>query len=252
MSTQSGGIVRVSKRESGYTIMDPYFLSDERLSWKSKGVLAYLLSKPSNWRVFVSDLVKRSKDGRDAVYSALKELEQAGYVERRQTRDESNRITGMETVIYERPIVEDPDPDFPHTEIPDVAKPNAEKTTQVINNLKTTDSKREINKSANEAILQALAKALHRLPLNDTATLYDFYFADIYAMLTRRFSDRLEADVIVLAADRYFQKAVDLRTGLPKPSVYSPVGVFYDAYAEALAEWEAANFKRKLAGGEGY
>lgn len=249
MSKQTGGIVRVSKRESGYTIMDPYFLSDERLSWKGKGVLAYLLSKPSNWRVFVSDLVKRSKDGRDAVYSALKELEQAGYVERKQSRDESNRITGMETVIYERPILDDPDPDFPHTEIPDVGKPHAEKPTQVSIDLNNLDSKREVNKSANESILQALAKALHRLPLNDTSSLYDFYFADIYAMLTRRFSGQLEAEVIDLAADRYFQKAVDLRTGLPNPSVYSPVGVFYDAYSEALAEWEALRFKRKLAGG---
>jgi DNA-binding MarR family transcriptional regulator len=89
------------------TILDPFFLSDERLTWKAKGLLAYLLSKPSNWRVYIADLVKRSKDGRDAVYSAIKELETCGYVERRQTRDEANRITGMETVIYERPIIDD-------------------------------------------------------------------------------------------------------------------------------------------------
>lgn len=50
-----------------------------------------------------------------------------------------------------------------------------------------------------------------------------------------------------MAADRYFTKAVDLRTGMPKPSVYSPVGVFHDAYAEALAEWRAAQFKNKNA-----
>lgn len=249
MTKQSGGIVRVSKRESGYTIMDPFFLSDDRLSWKGKGVLAYLLSKPSNWRVYIADLVKRSRDGRDSVYAALKELEQAGYVERRQTRDESNRITGMETVIYERPIIDEPDPDIPHTDIPDVGKPHTEKPMQVSIDLNNIDSKKEMNKSAHEDILQALAKALHRLPLNDTSSLFDHYFADTYAMLTRRFSGQLEAEVIDLAADRYFQKAVDMRTGLPNPSVYSPVGVFHDAYAEALAEWEAVKFKRKLAGG---
>ncbi|OIB03491.1 replication protein [Paenibacillus sp. LC231] len=248
MTKPSGGIVRVSKRDSGYTILDPFFLSDERLTWKAKGLLAYLLSKPSNWRVYIGDLVKRSKDGRDAVYSAIKELEICGYVERRQTRDEANRITGMETVIYERPIIDDPDPDLPHTDIPDVEKPKTEKPTQVINDLSINDSKREIDKSDNDAILHALAKALRKLPLNDTASLYDHYFEDTYAMLTRRFSGQLEADVIALAADRYFTKAVDLRTGLPNPSVYSPVGVFHDAYSEALAEWRAAQYKRSAGG----
>ncbi|EGG36527.1 helix-turn-helix domain-containing protein [Paenibacillus sp. HGF5] len=248
MTKPSGGIVRVSKRDSGYTILDPYFLSDDRLTWKAKGLLAYLLSKPSNWRVYIADLVKRSKDGRDAVYSAIKELETCGYVERRQTRDESNRITGMETVIYERPIIDDPDPDFPQTDIPYMEESRTDKPTQVINDLNNNDFKREIDKSANDAILQALAKALRKLPLNDTATLYDHYFEDTYAMLTRRFSGQLEAEVIALAADRYFTKAVDLRTGLPKPSVYSPVGVFHDAYAEALAEWEAVQFKRRAGG----
>ncbi|PAK55399.1 helix-turn-helix domain-containing protein [Paenibacillus sp. 7541] len=240
----SGGIVRVSKRESGYAIIDPFFLSDERLSWKAKGLLAYLLSKPSNWRVFTSDLVKRSKDGRDAVYSAIKELESCGYVERRQTRDESNRITGMETVVYERPVIDDPDPDSPQTEFPYTVEPKAENPTQVINDFNNNDFKKESNKSADNAILQALAKALHKLPLNDTSSLYDHYFEDIYAMLTRRFSGQLEPEVIALAADRYFTKAVDLRTGMPKPSVYSPVGIFHDAYTEALAEWAAIKYKR--------
>lgn len=249
MTKPSGGIVRVSKRDSGYTILDPYFLSDDRLTWKAKGLLAYLLSKPSNWRVYIADLVKRSKDGRDAVYSAIKELETCGYVERRQTRDESNRITGMETVIYERPIIDDLGPDSPQTEIPYVEKPKTENPRQVSNDFNITDSKREIDKSDNDAILHALAKALRKLPLNDTASLYDHYFEDTYAMLTRRFSGQLEAEVIALASDRYFTKAVDLRTGMPKPSVYSPVGVFHDAYAEALSEWEAVSFKRKLAGG---
>lgn len=249
MTKPSGGIVRVQKRDSGYTILDPFFLSDERLTWKAKGLLAYLLSKPSNWRVYIADLVKRSKDGRDAVYSAIKELETCGYVERRQTRDESKKITGMETVVYERPIIDDnPGPDLPRPEKPYTAEPHTDKPTQVINDLNINDFKREIDKSDNDAILHALAKALRKLPLNDTASLYDHYFEDTYAMLTRRFSGQLEAEVIALAADRYFTKAIDLRTGLPKPSVYSPVGVFHDCYTEALAEWKAQRYKRKAGG----
>ncbi|MEK4061697.1 MULTISPECIES: helix-turn-helix domain-containing protein [unclassified Paenibacillus] len=255
---RKSGIVRVSKRDSSYTILDPYFLSDERLTWKSKGLLGYLLSKPSNWRVYISDLVKRSKDGKDAVYSALRELEAAGYIDRKQTR-ENGRITGYETIVYERPIVEyneplvEPNATFPLTENPDMGESDAEEPTQVINDLNNNDLKRKINKSAHipdedEAVLHTLTAALTKLPLNDTASLYDHYFEDIYAMLTRRFGDRLEPEVIALAADRYFDKAVDLRTGLPKDSVYSPVGLFHDVYTEALAEWKALRYKRSAGG----
>ncbi|MDU7472120.1 MAG: helix-turn-helix domain-containing protein [Paenibacillus macerans] len=103
-AVNKGGIVRVSKRDSSYAIIDPYFLSDERLSWKAKGLLGYLLSKPSNWRVYVSDLVKRSKDGKDAVYSALKELEAAGYIERRQLRDPDGIMSALHRRLSAIPL----------------------------------------------------------------------------------------------------------------------------------------------------
>ncbi|EFU43940.1 hypothetical protein PVOR_02005 [Paenibacillus vortex V453] len=35
MTKPSGGIVRVQKRDSGYAILDPFFLSDDQLSWKA-------------------------------------------------------------------------------------------------------------------------------------------------------------------------------------------------------------------------
>ncbi|SFS76063.1 helix-turn-helix domain-containing protein [Paenibacillus sp. 453mf] len=247
MSAQErkSGIVRVSKRENGYAVIDTYFLSDDRLSFKAKGVLSYLLSKPNGWQVFVADLVKRSKDGRDSVYSALRELEAAGYVERRQMRDEqTQRITGVETIVYERPIMDEPGADIPHTEIPDKDEPITDKPTQVINDLSITDSKRKVSKSA-EIILDTLAKELRKLPLNDTSSLYEFYFEDIYAMLTRRFPGQLEPEVIRIAGERYFNKAIDMRTGLPKIDVSSPTGLFFDVYNEALAECQAKSYRNK-------
>lgn len=259
MSANKSGVVRVAKRDSSYTIIDPYFLSDERLSWKAKGLLGYLLSKPANWRVYVSDLVKRSKDGKDAVYSALKELEAAGYIERHQTR-ENGRITGYETVVYERPaepLPENPDmaPEpvaaSPHSENPDMDDPNAGNPPLDIIDLNNIDLQREGSKSAHtedDAILHALAAALRRLPLTDTASLYDFHFADVYQMLTRRFPGRLDPEVIALASDRYFAKAYDLQAGRPRSDVRSPVGLFHDAYAEALAEYKAVRYRRKVGG----
>ncbi|MCT2195388.1 helix-turn-helix domain-containing protein [Paenibacillus sp. p3-SID1389] len=252
MATENkGGIVRVSKRDSSYAIIDPYFLSDERLSWKAKGLLGYLLSKPSNWRVYVSDLVKRSKDGKDAVYSALRELEAAGYIERRQLRDpETQRITGYETVVFERPVERiEPDSPEPDAASPYTENPDAENPTQVINDLNNTDLKNECMNDARDpdGIMSALHRRLSAIPLNDTHAVGDFYFADIYAALLRHFPGRLDPEVIDLAAEQYVMMAVDMRTGLPRIDVMNPVGLFVDAYKTALAQYKALRYKRKRA-----
>lgn len=250
MATENkGGIVRVSKRDSSYAIIDPYFLSDERLSWKAKGLLGYLLSKPSNWRVYVSDLVKRSKDGKDAVYSALRELEAAGYIERRQLRDpETQRITGYETVVFERPVkpIDDTEPDAasPYTENPDMENPSTENPPQVINDLNNTDLK---NECMNDAIMSALHRRLSAIPLNDTHAVGDFYFADIYAALLRHFPGSLDPEVIDLAAEQYVMTAIDIRTNLPRIDVMNPVGLFVDAYKTALVQYKALRYKRRRA-----
>jgi hypothetical protein len=251
-----GGIVRVSKRDSSYAIIDPFFLSDERLSWKAKGLLGYLLSKPSNWRVYVSDLIKRSKDGKDAVYSALRELEAAGYIERRQTRDpETQRITGYETVVFERPVEplepESPEPDAasPLTENPDMENPITENPPLVINDFNKNDLKNECMNDARDTdgIMAALHRRLSAIPLNDTHAVGDFYFADIYAALLRHFPGRLDPEVIDLAAEQYVMMAIDIRTNLPRIDVINPVGLFVEAYKTALAQYKALRYKRRRA-----
>ncbi|WHX49119.1 helix-turn-helix domain-containing protein [Paenibacillus woosongensis] len=258
MSTSNkGGIVRVSKRDSSYAIIDPFFLSDERLSWKAKGLLGYLLSKPYNWRLYVSDLVKRSKDGKDAVYSALKELEAAGYIERRQMRDpETQRITGYETVVFERPVdpiePEGPEPGtaIPHTENPDMENPSTANPPLVINDLNNNDFKDGCMNDAREDdgsdfVMAALYRRLSAIPLNDTHAVGDFYFADIYAALLRHFPGRLDPEVIDLAAEQYAMMTVDISTNLPRINVDNPVGLFVDAYKTALAQYKALRYKQK-------
>lgn len=100
----SKNIVRTSKRENPFVMIDHRPLNDDNLSWQAKGLLAYLLSKPDNWTVIVADLVKRATNGRDSVNSILKELEQKGYIERIKIRDpETGRFSHQETIVYEVP-----------------------------------------------------------------------------------------------------------------------------------------------------
>lgn len=99
---------------------------DTRLSWKAKGLMGYLLSRPDDWRIIVDDLVNRSKDGVDAVRSGLKELEALGYVETKRCTDTKGRVTHWEKIIYEQPKVQTTSPDMenPHLEVPQPENPN--------------------------------------------------------------------------------------------------------------------------------
>jgi hypothetical protein len=109
-------ILKIEKRDSPFVIMDQRPLNDVRLSWKAKGLLAYLLSKPHDWEVWVKDLVERSRDGKAAVYSALDELTKWGYVERKQQHRPDGTFRSVEYLVREQPLSGFPHTEKPHTE----------------------------------------------------------------------------------------------------------------------------------------
>lgn len=110
-------------------------LNDERLSWKAKGIIAYMLSMPDDWVFYIDELVKHSKDGRDAFRSGLKELKDCGYVERKPIKDsETGKIAAWETIVREIPLT-----DSPQVEKPQMEKPLMEEPQVVNPTLLSTD-----------------------------------------------------------------------------------------------------------------
>lgn len=106
-------IIRVSKRDCPYVIVDKTALNDNRLSWKAKGLLCYLLSLPDDWKINLRELTTHSSDGRDSTQSALNELIKFGYCVKERVRDEKGRFAGYMYTVYERPIENDNDPNNP-------------------------------------------------------------------------------------------------------------------------------------------
>lgn len=78
---------KIEKQTTGYTLVINTLLNDNRLSAKAKGVYAYLYSKPDEWDFSGDRVAVDFKDGRKAVYAALKELEDTGWIERRRQPD---------------------------------------------------------------------------------------------------------------------------------------------------------------------
>ena len=74
------------QRTRDYTVMSNYHLKDKGLTLKSKGLLSMILSLPEEWNYTTRGLASICKEGVDAIGSALKELETAGYIVRRQLR----------------------------------------------------------------------------------------------------------------------------------------------------------------------
>ena len=91
------------QRTRDYTVMSNYHLKDKGLTLKSKGLLSMILSLPEEWNYTTRGLASICKEGVDAIGSALKELETAGYIVRRQLRGTNGRITDTEYIIYEQP-----------------------------------------------------------------------------------------------------------------------------------------------------
>lgn len=67
-------------------------LRDKRLSLKAKGLLAYLEKCPEFVDVGLGYIVEDSTDKESAVRSAIKECEEAGYLEVEHKRDEKGRF----------------------------------------------------------------------------------------------------------------------------------------------------------------
>lgn len=110
-----------------FTIVNNRVLEDRQLSWKARGLLVYLLSRPDDWECRTAHLVRIAPDGIHTVRSALRELEDARYI-RRHRRQDRNGHWLMYTTVYDTPYVDDPvdmlgDNFGPRTDFPDEENP---------------------------------------------------------------------------------------------------------------------------------
>ena len=127
-------VYRVVKN-SNFVVMDKTFLNDNRLSWKAKGIMAYMLSKPDNWTFYIDELIKHSTDGKASFRAGFKELRDNGYVKRYPVR-KNNKIDRWETVVLENPLLTD----FQEVENQEVEKQEVGNRTLLNNDLTKNDS----------------------------------------------------------------------------------------------------------------
>ncbi|MBZ8174782.1 conserved phage C-terminal domain-containing protein [Staphylococcus delphini] len=94
---------RVYKESGNFVTVHKDFIHDSNISWKAKGILLYLLSRPDDWQIYETELKKHATDGRDSLRTGIKELEEAGYIHRTRIRDERGCFKEYEYHVFELP-----------------------------------------------------------------------------------------------------------------------------------------------------
>lgn len=114
--------IRVKRRDR-WTTIDRQTINDERLSFKALGLLIWLLDKPDDWRIDSEAIGRQDrKEGRDAVRTALRELEDCGYLKRTRSQGRDGRwIT--ESEISEVSDQVTPEAGYPSSVEPASAEP---------------------------------------------------------------------------------------------------------------------------------
>ncbi|ARM68211.1 hypothetical protein [Staphylococcus phage IME1367_01] len=94
---------RTVKASGDFVTVHKSFVFDNNLSAKAKGILLYFLSRPDDWQIYTSEVVKHMNDGQKSINSGIQELMDNNYVHRTQKRAENGVFKGFEYLVYERP-----------------------------------------------------------------------------------------------------------------------------------------------------
>lgn len=94
-----------------FTVVRNQWVRDDRLSWKARGLLAYLSSHALTFETSLERLTDQGPDGRDAVRSGLNELADAGYLIRSRARNDDGTLAGVDMELtdpWDSPTLDNP------------------------------------------------------------------------------------------------------------------------------------------------
>jgi hypothetical protein len=132
-------------------------LHDSRISFKAKGLLAYLLSKPDNWIPRLAELLKNSKEGESSITAGLNELREFNYAELqrcvKQGKTVQWRLIISDVPLFQsrgEPVVVNTEEE-PDGESPELGNPHLE--NRGLNKKERGKENTETNKKEEEALV---------------------------------------------------------------------------------------------------
>lgn len=86
-----------------FTVIDNTAVQNKAVSFKARGILAYMLSLPDDWKIYEQELTSHTTDGLSSIQSGIQELINAGYIVRNKLRDQHGKFKGYEYLVFHKP-----------------------------------------------------------------------------------------------------------------------------------------------------
>ncbi len=118
-------IIRCNKTKN-YSVIRNEALRDPELTLEAKGMLAYILTLPDDWKIYLKELANHSTNSPAAHKKVMSELIKRGYVSRKRERNEKGQLRTMEYTVSE--IRNDQLEESLHPKKPTLVKPTVGKT----------------------------------------------------------------------------------------------------------------------------
>lgn len=187
-------IKRATRPKTHFTIIANEVLRDDRLSFRARGILTSILSRPDNWKTTSESLSRESKEGRAAILSALKELENVGYLVRSRYQNEKGQWVS-ESTIFDKPQIDVEKPKYGN---PTSAEPTSENRDLIEETFKNK-RKEEYTRIYDDEV-KRLAHLLSELIISNGSkipTVTDKWYSDIDKLhrLDGRSYEQIEAAI---------------------------------------------------------
>lgn len=215
-------MVRIKKDYSkGFTTMNNTIVRDDSLSWKARGIFAYLWSMPDDWNFYETEVAKHATDGRQSLRTGLEELEKNGYLERTRSRDKLGKFGAPVWVLHDEPATtHSPMSDYPTLDKPTSDYPTSGNRTLLNKYLTKETSTNEIQEE----------RDVYKAPLDKNEKLSFIRWPDSLGAMTGKV-ERLLLDVKQQGmSDKVIQKAI----GITK---YADPGTPYGYLKSVLSDW---------------
>lgn len=208
-------IIRGARRRINFTIIGNEVLRDKRLSYRARGLLACVLSRPDDWRTSADSLAREGLEGRAAILTALKELETAGYLVRTRVQDKHGLWRTFSTVFDEPQTEASTEVQFPN-----VGSPNFGKRTSI----EELDTKKlDVAPEAFETFWMAYPRKVAK---RDAQKAWDQIMRTV---------DAPTVEVVMLAVEQYKQTQKD-RNFIAYPATWLRAGRWADEQETKYAD----------------
>lgn len=131
---------KFTKRIEQQTSIKTKILEAQLLSYRAKGIYAYLISRPDGWKYNMTNVINTSTDGRESVQKGIKELEKVGLLKRIKAQNHEGKFIGWDWEIYDTYKINTTE----KRENRQSGKPSDEKAVHIINNINEKKKRKKI------------------------------------------------------------------------------------------------------------